>query len=84
MLEAIGAGSAKQVGPQDWADKWLESPEFATVKEEITQINETALSIPDNSAAEDHRECTLVSFFPIECKPDHVFPSQTQRAFLFN
>ncbi|GAA5923733.1 uncharacterized protein JCM15063_003745 [Sporobolomyces koalae] len=38
MLEAIGAGSSKAVGTRDWADLWLESPQFAKVKEEIAEL----------------------------------------------
>ncbi|GAA5846326.1 hypothetical protein JCM5353_001490 [Sporobolomyces roseus] len=38
MLEAIGAGSGKRIGPKDWADLWLESPQFAKVKEEIADL----------------------------------------------
>ncbi|GAA5882789.1 hypothetical protein JCM16303_002456 [Sporobolomyces ruberrimus] len=38
MLEAIGAGSSKAVGKRDWADLWLESPQFAKVKEEIAEL----------------------------------------------
>lgn len=38
MLEAIGAGSGKRIGSKDWADHWLESPQFAKVKEEIADL----------------------------------------------
>ncbi|GAA5847541.1 hypothetical protein JCM3766R1_000227 [Sporobolomyces carnicolor] len=38
MLEAIGAGSSKAVGKRDWADIWLDSPQFAKVKEEIAEL----------------------------------------------
>ncbi|EPE04970.1 brefeldin a resistance protein [Ophiostoma piceae UAMH 11346] len=38
MLEAIGAGSSPRIGNRDWADLWLESPEFAQVKAEIEEI----------------------------------------------
>lgn len=38
MLEAIGAGSRPRVGPRDWKDIWLESPEFAKLKREIEEL----------------------------------------------
>lgn len=38
MLEAIGAGSRPRIGPQDWKDIWLESPEFETLKREIEEL----------------------------------------------
>ncbi|KAK4046639.1 ATP-binding cassette transporter snq2 [Microbotryomycetes sp. JL201] len=46
MLEAIGAGSSRQIGKKDWADIWLESPEFAQVKQEIQQLKEESLALP--------------------------------------
>ncbi|KAK4052255.1 ATP-binding cassette transporter snq2 [Microbotryomycetes sp. JL221] len=47
MLETIGAGSGRQVGKKDWADIWLDSPEFAQVKREITKLKEESLVIKD-------------------------------------
>lgn len=38
MLEAIGAGSRPMIGPRDWKDIWLESPEFAKLKREIEEL----------------------------------------------
>ncbi|GAA5871103.1 hypothetical protein JCM8547_005358, partial [Rhodosporidiobolus lusitaniae] len=49
MLEAIGAGSGKQVGPKDWADVWNDSPEFQTVKREIAELNAEGLAMPENN-----------------------------------
>ncbi|EGO05281.1 hypothetical protein SERLA73DRAFT_157866 [Serpula lacrymans var. lacrymans S7.3] len=46
MLEAIGAGITPRVGPRDWNDIWLDSPEYKTVRDEITTIKQHALSIP--------------------------------------
>ncbi|OCF78442.1 ATP-binding cassette transporter [Kwoniella mangroviensis CBS 8886] len=45
MLEAIGAGSRKRIGG-DWGEKWRNSPEFQTVKEEIQQLKADALAKP--------------------------------------
>ncbi|GAA5893100.1 hypothetical protein JCM6882_003886 [Rhodosporidiobolus microsporus] len=48
MLEAIGAGSGKAVGPKDWADIWNDSPEFVKVKEEIEQLKREGLAMPES------------------------------------
>ncbi|GAA5828045.1 hypothetical protein JCM11251_005707 [Rhodosporidiobolus azoricus] len=48
MLEAIGAGSGKAVGPKDWADIYLDSPEFAKVKDEIEQLKQEGLALPES------------------------------------
>ncbi|GAA5916936.1 hypothetical protein JCM6882_003833 [Rhodosporidiobolus microsporus] len=48
MLEAIGAGSGKAVGSKDWADVWLDSPEFDTVKQEIGQLKQEGLAMPES------------------------------------
>jgi len=45
MLDIIGAGSRKRVGG-DWHQKWLNSPEFTKVKEEIAQLKADALAVP--------------------------------------
>jgi ABC-type multidrug transport system ATPase subunit/ABC-type multidrug transport system permease subunit len=41
MLDAIGAGSVPRIGRRDWADIWHESPEFANVKDTISQMKES-------------------------------------------
>ncbi|GAA5965734.1 hypothetical protein JCM21900_006739 [Sporobolomyces salmonicolor] len=51
MLEAIGAGSGKAIGNRDWADLWLESPEFAKVKREIEELKQQGLAMPDKTDA---------------------------------
>lgn len=38
MLEVIGAGSSKRVGPRDWKDIWADSPEFAQMKKDIETL----------------------------------------------
>jgi hypothetical protein len=50
MLEAIGAGSSKRMGDEDWGVKWRNSPELAKVKEEIKALNEEALKHPDEKS----------------------------------
>lgn len=40
MLEAVGAGSSPRIGNRDWADLWVESPEFTEVKQTIVEIKE--------------------------------------------
>lgn len=47
MLDAIGAGSKRRIGNKDWADRWLESEDFAQVKREIAQIKEQSLAKED-------------------------------------
>lgn len=66
MLEAIGAGSRRAIGTQDWADIWLESEEFAETKRTIQALKqESLLQIHDVA---DHLQA--------ECKP-RSFLSQT-------
>ncbi|GAA5969283.1 hypothetical protein JCM8115_006749 [Rhodotorula mucilaginosa] len=49
QLEAIGAGSTRRVGDRDWADIWLDSEEFAQVKETIKQLNAEGLAMPEDT-----------------------------------
>lgn len=44
MLEAIGAGVSPRIGPRDWKDIWLDSPECAKAREEIQIMKEKALA----------------------------------------
>ncbi|KAN0100115.1 hypothetical protein V8E55_000099 [Tylopilus felleus] len=46
MLEAIGAGLSPRVGPRDWKDIWLDSPEYQGVRAEIDEIKAQGLAIP--------------------------------------
>ncbi|KAG6329970.1 hypothetical protein ID866_9118 [Astraeus odoratus] len=46
MLEAIGAGLSPRVGPRDWKDIWLDSPEYRRVREEIDEIKSQGLGKP--------------------------------------
>lgn len=57
MLDAIGAGSSKPIGSKDWADVWLESDEFAEVKQEINRIKEESLATPEVLDPSLHLEC---------------------------
>ncbi|KAI9930069.1 hypothetical protein MW887_011879 [Aspergillus wentii] len=41
MLDAIGAGQARQIGDRDWGDVWCTSVELEQVKQEIAQIKAT-------------------------------------------
>ncbi|EIW69828.1 hypothetical protein TREMEDRAFT_43505 [Tremella mesenterica DSM 1558] len=59
MLEAIGAGSRRRIGG-DWHEKWVASPEFAQVKEEITRIKSDALSKEEDTG--DHHTEYATSF----------------------
>lgn len=51
MLEAIGAGSSEQAmgGPQDWADRWLESPEHAANLAQIQKLKEQSVNLDESS-----------------------------------
>lgn len=59
MLEAIGAGVTPRVGPMDWKDVWLESPECVEVKEEIRVIKAAALSRPEEINTELTTTCVF-------------------------
>ncbi|BGP47011.1 ATP-binding cassette transporter snq2 [Rhodotorula kratochvilovae] len=56
MLEAIGAGSSKQIGDKDWADIWNDSDEFSAVKQEIERIKEDGLATPEDLDPSLHLE----------------------------
>ncbi|GAA5952195.1 hypothetical protein JCM10213_004061 [Rhodosporidiobolus nylandii] len=49
MLEAIGAGSSKQIGNKDWADIYLESELFQQNKREIERLKQEGLAIPEST-----------------------------------
>ncbi|VDB90213.1 unnamed protein product [Peniophora sp. CBMAI 1063] len=49
MLDAIGAGITPRVGDKDWAEIWLESPEYKKVVAEIEDIKQRGLAKPDDS-----------------------------------
>ncbi|BGO92884.1 hypothetical protein NBRC10512_008005 [Rhodotorula toruloides] len=49
MLEAIGAGSGRQVGNKDWADIWNDSEEFQVVKREIDDLKRDGLAMPEDT-----------------------------------
>jgi len=44
------------MGGGDWHQKWLNSPEFAKVKQEITQLKEQAMAnpLPDEGAPKEY------------------------------
>ncbi|KAF5670571.1 ABC transporter [Fusarium heterosporum] len=55
MLEAIGAGSAPRIGDRDWSDIWLDSAEFADVKETIIRLKrERQAASPASSNKAEH------------------------------
>lgn len=59
MLDAIGAGLAPRIGDRDWAEIWLDSPEYQRSLEEIKQIKEGALLTPEK---EDRETTTCTPF----------------------
>lgn len=66
MLEAIGAGVTPRVGPRDWKDIWLESPECAKVKREIQEMKAAALSRPADATKVFTKTCEL--YARCECR----------------
>lgn len=63
MLEAIGAGSRRQIGNRDWSELWTESEELIQVKREIEELKATGLSHPEVVSAEGRLECESVRFW---------------------
>ncbi|ODQ64433.1 putative ABC transporter [Nadsonia fulvescens var. elongata DSM 6958] len=61
MLEAIGAGTAPQIGPTDWADIWAESPQFATVKQEIRKIIRERTEATHSPVPADHNNNIIIT-----------------------
>ena len=57
MLEAIGAGITPRVGPRDWKDIWLESPERVRIKEDIRAMKSAAQSRPSETNKELTTTC---------------------------
>ena len=51
------------VGKKDWADLWLESDEFVTVKAEIEELKLEGLSHEETVDPHEHNECAY-SLFP--------------------
>ncbi len=47
MLDAIGAGLAPRIGDRDWADIWIQSPEYNSMRLEIEHIKREALARPE-------------------------------------
>jgi hypothetical protein len=47
MLEAIGAGVTPRVGPRDWHDIWLDSPERQTLLHEVADLKSKGLAKPE-------------------------------------
>lgn len=53
MLEAIGAGTSRQMGgKKDWADRWIDSEEHAENKREIERLKRESLSKSDEGPVE--------------------------------
>lgn len=50
MLDAIGAGLAPRIGDRDWKDVWLDSEEYAVMRQDIERMKrETAAKpLPEN------------------------------------
>ncbi|KAG9313864.1 pleiotropic drug resistance ABC transporter [Chiua virens] len=86
MLEAIGAGLSPRVGPRDWKDVWLDSPEYQRVRDEINEIKARGLAIPDteqNATSFLYQLRTVVKRNNIALwrSPDYVFSRLFVHAF---
>jgi ATP-binding cassette subfamily G (WHITE) protein 2 (SNQ2) len=79
MLEAIGAGVKRRVGNRDWAELWVESPEFAQVKDDIAAIKKESLSHTEEVDADAERE--FATSFATQLK---VVGRRTMTAFYRN
>lgn len=66
VLEAIGAGSSKRYGNEDWGVKWRRSAELDLVKREIKQMNEEALALPVDEHAKKIRAFTTSFGFQLK------------------
>lgn len=75
MLEAIGAGSRRRVGPRDWADIWRDSEECAGFKREIEELKAKSLARPVEHDPDAEREC--------ECSFRDVESCMRERGSLF-
>ncbi|KAG9049169.1 hypothetical protein FS837_010988 [Tulasnella sp. UAMH 9824] len=62
MLEAIGAGSRPRIGPRDWKDIWLESPEFAKLKREIEELKAESVSKSTEEATKPSTYATPILY----------------------
>ncbi|KAG6252080.1 hypothetical protein E4U24_000812 [Claviceps purpurea] len=56
MLEAIGAGSARRLGDNDWADIWEASPELEHVKKTIIDMREERRVVAQSSSHDSETE----------------------------
>jgi ATP-binding cassette, subfamily G (WHITE), member 2, SNQ2 len=57
MLDAVGAGTQKQLGgDKDWADRWADSEECAQMRRDIEEINRDALKHEEAHDPEADRE----------------------------
>lgn len=91
MLDAIGAGSQKRVGPRDWADVYLDSPLFKENREEITRLKEQSLrEFQDESSSSTQYATTFMfqlrvvvkrTFLSFWRMPDYGF---TRSVFMFS
>jgi ATP-binding cassette, subfamily G (WHITE), member 2, SNQ2 len=74
MLEAIGAGSSRRIGPHDWKDIWLASPEYQKVLQEIEKLDEKGRSRVEETAVEP-QTCAYLSrvFSTFSHLCNHIF-----------
>ncbi|BGP12093.1 hypothetical protein JCM10213_005199 [Rhodosporidiobolus nylandii] len=84
MLEAVGAGSGRQIGRKDWADIYLESELFQQNKREIERLNKDGLALPESNDPSLKHEyaapfltqlkvVSIRSLLALQRSPDYVF-----------
>lgn len=81
MLEAIGAGSRPRIGPQDWKDIWLESPEFETLKREIEELKAEGVTKSIEETAEPTTCESLQPCYVYDDRSDHKLFQMPRQSF---
>lgn len=62
MIEAIGAGTARQMGgSKDWADRWAESEEHAKNQREISALKQDSQAKTNEETITLAKSCTSLS-----------------------
>ncbi|KAI9569434.1 pleiotropic drug resistance ABC transporter [Boletus coccyginus] len=92
MLEAIGAGLTPRVGPRDWKDVWLHSPEYQRARAEINEIKAQGLAVPATETSQTRSYATSFLYqlrtvikrnnIALWRSPDYVFSRLFVHAFV--
>ncbi|KAI8981169.1 ABC-2 type transporter-domain-containing protein [Trametes punicea] len=92
MLDAIGAGLSPRIGDRDWAEHWLESPEYQGVLAEIERIKMSTSSDDEGESKKltmyatpfwTQLRCVVVrNNLKLWRSPDYVFSRLFVHAFI--